>query len=156
MKKSDIYLLDEIAGDSFYLKQLKIFQSDLVFDVNSRYVGYLYMNIRRLHGVAIVTHLRNNRIRSWNIPIQYRDGNLLSFEEVSAVAQQHAAPSNFNVTSRQRIGDIHHPMFFFFYLNKDSNQSDATGRSITVDRLDGHIWTDEEMEEYNYDYNNLI
>lgn len=150
MKNCDIYLLDEIAGDSFYLNQLKIFQRDLVFDLNSTYVGYLHMNIRRLTGVAIVTHLRNNRIRSWNIPVKYRDQDLLSFEEVSALAQQYATPSGSNVTSRQRIGDIHHPMFFCYYLN------DATGGGITVDRLDGHIWTAEEMEEYGYDYNNLL
>ncbi|MFZ6640889.1 hypothetical protein ACO0LL_14170 [Undibacterium sp. TC4M20W] len=156
MKNCDIYLLDKIAGDSFYLNQLKIFQSDLVFDVNSTYVGYLHMNIRRLTGVAIVTHLRNNRVRSWNIPVKYRDQDLLSFEEVNALAQQYATPLGMNVTSRQRIGDIHYPMFLSYYLNNESNQSDSTGGSITVDRLDGHIWTAEEMEEYFYDYNNLI
>ncbi len=37
-----------------------------------------------------------------------------------------------------------------------NDRSDRVGGYVMVDRLDGHIWTCEEYENYMYDYNNVF
>ncbi|MBC3917478.1 hypothetical protein H8L32_08340 [Undibacterium sp. CY18W] len=156
-KICDIYLLEDISGSSGLLKQLKIFEPKLLFEEDQFYCGFLGLNVNRIVGVAIVTHLRNNRIKSVNVPVEYRDKNLMSEAEAEAVAREHAGNRDVAVRSMARKEVVTNPMYWCFQLEAPGSATAMEGGGIvTVDRLDGHIWQIGETEEYMYDYNNVL
>lgn len=57
--------------------------------------------------------------------------------------------------SKSRFRGMDSPVVWRFPLINLRGE-ESTGAGMSVDKLDGHIWTMEEMEEYEYDFNGLI
>ncbi|WP_124459409.1 hypothetical protein [Variovorax sp. KBW07] len=129
----------------------------VVIDENRYYKGFLGYGIDRLLGVALVTSFRRDGIDALNVPVGYRDGNLLTPEEmVDRVKGQLTKGSE--LLPAKIDENLLHPMKVIFKTNAPEFlivNGEGGGR-IVVDRLDGHIWSDYEQAEYAYDYNNLL
>ncbi|MDN7736201.1 MULTISPECIES: hypothetical protein [Burkholderia] len=48
------------------------------------------------------------------------------------------------------------PLYYLFRQSSAVGGEEKVGGAILVDRLDGHVWSYEEYEEYMYDYNNVM
>ena len=46
------------------------------------------------------------------------------------------------------------PLYWAYRIINDIQE--RVGGMVYIDKLDGHIWTIEEYEEYFYDYNNIL
>ncbi|MFX1682668.1 hypothetical protein PV762_25925 [Mitsuaria sp. CC2] len=144
----DIFLVGPLRGDSVLLRQLRIFQSGFSPDPNKEYSGYLGLNIGRLKGVAIVTHFRSNGVTAFNIPVKYRDLPRVPLSQILDQSQSEQL-----VEDRRTLSQ--NPMFYILRSEKPGSL-DEGGGLITMDALDGHRWSGEELDEYMYDFNNLI
>ncbi|MDQ1835534.1 hypothetical protein [Massilia scottii] len=153
----DILLLDELAGSSKLLKQLRIFSPTTIFEDGKVYSGFLNLELKRIKAVAILTHFRNNGIRCLNIPIKYK-GGLLSEAEARKLAEKHLEGRAEIIDSVKRPGKVVNPMFWKFISNEAPSEPGIFegGGNVIVDALDGHIWDAEELEEFSYDYLNAL
>ena len=153
----DILLLDELAGSSKLLQQLKIFSPSTTFDENRVYLGFLGLELKRIQAVVILMHFRNNGVRSLNIPIKYK-GRLLTEEEARESAERSLLGSGKIIGSMKRPGKVRNPMFWNFVWDQPNSGHGICegGGNMVVDALDGHIWSADELEEFSYDYLNAI
>lgn len=151
----DLYLLDAVPGSSSLLQRLHIFDPAARFDRSQTYVGYLGLNLKRITVVAILTHFRTNGVRGLNIPVRYRT-DLMPAEEARLYADIHMEERGGRVMGPRRSVN---PMLWHFQVHDPAESSlepREGGGNMTVDALDGHIWTADESIEYGYDYNNLL
>lgn len=70
------------------------------------------------------------------------------------VARKEALRLGADVSDGQVENHEPNPLYWRFAMAND--RSDRVGGYVMVDRLDGHIWTCEEYENYMYDYNNVF
>lgn len=144
----DIFLVSSLQGDSVLLRQLKIFQPNFSPEHGRDYQGFLGLSIPRLKAVAVVTHLRKSGTAAFSVPTKYRDSRRLSVEEAQVLAKAKVLAVVGNVPSKN-------PMFYVFQSAAKSSPEEGGGM-VTIDALDGHKWTGDEMAEYMYDFNNVI
>ncbi|WP_345304559.1 hypothetical protein [Lysobacter hankyongensis] len=132
------------------LKQLRVFDPEFIIDEGREYSGFLGLNLKRINGVSVVTQFRKNGVPAFSVPISYRDS-----PRISEVDAMRAA----GLFGSMEIGQSKNmnPMFFVFRVhNKNGELKDEGGGLIVIDSLDGHVWRDDEMVEYMYDFNNVI
>lgn len=156
MNLCDIYLMKEtLGGDIFPPGRPAV--KGVVIDKNRYYKGFLGYSIDRLLGVALVTSFRRGGIDALNVPVKYRDGNLLTIEEVAAKVREQLSKGS-EVLPVEVDVDLLHPMRIVFKTNASEFAiiNGEGGGKVIGDRLDGHLWSDCEQAEYAYDYNNLL
>lgn len=146
----DIFLLQELEGTSKLLQFLKILSPNTDFDVNRKYKGYLGFELKRLKAVSIVVFLRNNGVRCLNIPVRYKS-DLISRAEARLHAEKYLGGNGTLIEGGMSAVD---PMFWHFSFSQPG--MDEGGGNLVVDALDGHIWDSDELEEFFYDYMNLL
>ncbi|WP_434701887.1 hypothetical protein [Pseudomonas sp. D1-36] len=150
-KKCDLYLCSEV--DVSQIAMLSLFDKSLLLKEGTVRSGYLSVNIDRVKLVAIVSDLRRQNISCFSDPIEYRDSNL-SFEAAFEVAKKSAIEQN---AIAGRLDQTRAPpLFWSFSLASVSSSEKKAGGVLMIDRLDGHIWSPEEYEEYMYDYNKVF
>lgn len=163
----DIFLPVELKGEFQPLREVSIFNPSLSFSENQNYSGFIGANLHRIKAVAVVTRFSSFGIQVFNVPAAYRDNKLLSEVEAYEIAKKHlikkkthvliSLERNKQLLTREGDTSLPNPMFWCFLLEACRNQPPVEGMaSINVDRLDGHIWSEDEMAEYQYDYNNII
>ncbi|MDM5182214.1 hypothetical protein PO883_34155 [Massilia sp. DJPM01] len=146
----DVFLLDELDGSSKLLQPLKIFAPEIEFDHNNKYTGFLGLELKRLKAVSIIVHFRKNGVRSLNIPVKYKS-NLISRAEARTYAEKYLEGKGTIIDSTTSACD---PMFWHFAFSRPDLYEG--GGNLVVDALDGHVWTSDELEEFCYDYLNLL
>lgn len=150
-RKCDLYLCAEV--DVSQIEMLSLFDKSLLLKEGTVRSGYLSVNIDRVKLVAIVSALRRQNIPCFSAPVEYRDSNL-SFETAFEIAKKSAVEQSAIVGRLDQTRSP--PLFWSFSLASVSSSEKKTGGIFMVDRLDGHIWSLEEYEEYMYDYNNVF
>ena len=85
------------------------------------------------------------------IPARYRSASL-SITEAAMRAAEAARPAGGRARSELPRLHADHPMFFTFLVPAAEGDGPATGLAagllIKVDKCDGHIWSDQEADEY--------
>jgi hypothetical protein len=79
----------------------------------------------------------------------------LSVEQAFKLAKEHAKSIEQSVVSESPLSVNSPPVFWQFNLN-DQSGDEKVGGIAMVDRLDGHIWSIKEREEYMHDYNSIF
>lgn len=80
-KYCDIFLPDRIKGALLLLSMSPDIKK-LRINKDAEYSGFLGLSLPRLQGVALVVELRRSGVSSFNVPVEYRDGKLLTDEEI--------------------------------------------------------------------------
>jgi hypothetical protein len=150
-KKCDLYLCAEVNVSQ--IKMLRLFDKSLILEEGTVHSGYLSVNIDRVKLVAVVSDFRRRNIPCFSVPIDYRN-SAISFEAAFEVAKKYAAEQGAVVGKIDQV--LCPPLFWSFSLVSVESSEKKTGGLLMVDRLDGHVWSFEEYEEYMYDYNNIF
>jgi hypothetical protein len=151
-KICDLYLCDSIKSDR--LRFIRLFAREFSFDPDVFYRGYLRINVDRVKLVSVISELRKGGIKCFSVPVEYRDRDVISVDEAFALASEYAHSLNLSITPRSGEQPCEIPLFWSFNLTGDENEK--VGGIVMVDRMDGHIWKNDEYEEYMYDYNNVF
>lgn len=152
-KKCDLYFFDGVKSDR--LKFIELFDKNFVYNNQKSYVGFLHANVDRVKLVSVVTDLRRNGIACFSVPVAYRDHETISMETALDLAIERAKTFGASATTSTRHEKAP-PVFWAFDLMPEETADEKSGGVVMIDRLDGHIWTDSEYEEYLYDYNNVL
>jgi hypothetical protein len=153
-KKCDLYLCDSVRSER--LRFIQLYDKNFSYDDEKTYMGYLGVDVDRIKLVSVISDFRMHKINCFSVPIEYRDRKNISAKHALSLANDYAknlGASAFGpVMSESRCS----PVFWIFALKYDSTAEEKAGGVVMIDRLDGHVWTDTESEEYMYDYNNLF
>ncbi|MEO7888246.1 MAG: hypothetical protein ABIR76_16070 [Polaromonas sp.] len=152
-RKCDLYFYDAVKSDR--LKFIELFDKNFVFDSEKVYVGFLHASADRVKLVSVVSDLRRNGIVCFSVPIAYREQKTISMEIAFDLAIEYAKTVGATVAVSIRHQRIP-PVFWAFDLVPENNEEEKSGGVVMIDRLDGHVWTSSEYEEYLYDYNNVL
>lgn len=148
---SDIYLPEKIYGEKL-IKFTKMHGVCADVNVDKYYSGYLGLNLKRLIGLMMVMRLQDAGIGAFNVPIKYRDFPHISIDEAKIIAER----VDFGDGRRAiytSLGDSH-PLYWVFGLANGDGA--IAGGAVHVDRVDGRVWTNDEIQEYAHDYNNAF
>lgn len=153
-KKTDLYLCDSVRSER--LKFIKIFDKEFLYDADKSYVGYLGINVDRVKLVSVVSDLRKHRIVCFSAPIDYRDRENISPNHALNLANDFAKTIGASALDGVQFQLKCPPVYWTFGLKYENPAEEKIGGVVMIDRLDGHVWSDLENEEYMYDYNNLL
>lgn len=153
-KKCDLYLFEPVKSGC--LRFIEMFDKDFRFDDQKSYVGFLHANVDRVKLVAVVSDLRSRGIDSVSVPVEYRDRESISQEHAFDLANAYARSISAIALDPRKSNSKSSPMYWTFDLNYDFSVDERANGAVMIDRLDGHIWTLGEYEEYMYDYNNVL
>ena len=150
MKICDIYINGESKSPN--LRFIGLFDKSFSYSADHPYHGFLGVNVGRVKLVPVVSDLRKAGVACFSVPVEYRDNAGIDAVRAKALAEKHADSLGLAISeSGPRQG--YAPLFWAFNV---SGSDDRAGGIVIIDRLDGHIWTTSEYEEYMYDYNNVF
>ena len=147
----DLYF-PKVLDDYSPLQYLHLYQPDFIYDPKQHNVGYLNVNVRRIALVNFVIEFRKRKMQIYNVPTQYRDHKNLTQNEAFEFALTQIDLDKYQM-SKTNVTDS--PVIWYFPLILLTSD-EKVGAGICVDKLDGHIWTMQEIEIYNYDFNSII
>lgn len=151
MKICDLYIQGESNSPS--LKFIGLFDKSFCYSADRTYGGFMNVNVGRVKLVSVVSELRKAGVACFSVPIEYRDSAGIDAVVAKAIAKKHAESIGCAISeSDHRQG--YAPLFWAFDIS--AHDDDRVGGVVIVDRLDGHIWSTAEYEEYMYDYNNIF
>lgn len=152
-KICDLYL--PVESRSVDIRFLKLFDAGFSYDSERVYSGFMNVNVSRVKLVSVVSELRKKGILSFSVPVEYRDGEVVDVREAMEIAEGYAKSIGCLIGGASpRSG--YAPLFWAFDIASKLGGADKVGGVVMVDRLDGHVWTMTEYEEYMYDYNNVL
>lgn len=153
----DVYLSDNVAGSNTCLQLLPKLIEGVAISSDTQYQGFLGLKINRIKAVSLVILFRKQNIRAFSAPIHYRENAALPYGQAMEVAAASIDKSEFSLGDHLINADF--PVYWAFPLTRISakNAYEISGnRYVYVDKIDGRLWSLAEVEEYNYDYNNII
>lgn len=150
--KCDIYIPTPTLAPE--LKYARLFDKSFAYDQNCKYFGYVGLELPRLRAVFIVTQFRARGVFALAVPLKYKSSTV-SIEQARELAVTYANSKQCGVSSGEGPLDAHSPLYWCFAVTYYGND-DRVGGKILIDRFDGHVWSLEELEEYMYDYNNVL
>ncbi len=153
-KKCDLYLCESVKTDR--LKLLKVFDKEFLYVPDKAYVGYLGVNVDRIKLVSVVSDLRKHNIVAFSAPVEYRDGAKLPLEQARGLAIEYAKSVRASAVESAMLKSKCPPVYWIFDLLYHSTEQEKVGGVVMIDRIDGHVWTGSENEEYMYDFNNMM
>ena len=153
-RKCDLYICESVKNDR--LRFIGLFDYTFRYQEESAYVGFLGVGIGRIKAVSIVSDLRGHGVSCFSVPIEYRDAAHWSVEMALDKAESHAESIKASIAPVEKMSQRYPPLYWMFHLLNNEGEGGRSGGVVMVDRIDGHIWSKSEYEEYMYDYNNII
>jgi len=153
-KKADLYICKATQSERF--RFIQIFEKNFSYEVGKLYFGYLGINVDRVKMISVITDFRIHKIACFGVPIEYRDQKNISESHAFDIAEKYAAKINALAFKRPLAQSESPPVYWKFGLNEKDTIEEKAGGIVMIDRLDGHVWTAAENEEYMYDYNNIF
>ena len=153
-KKCDLYLCESVRSER--LKFIQLYDKEFFYNAEKSYMGYLGVNVDRVKMVSVISDLRTHKIDCFSVPVEYRDRENISAKRAFSVANDYAKNLGASVFDEMRFQSRCPPVYWIFGLKYDITTEGKVGGVVMIDRLDGHVWTDAENEEYMYDYNNVL
>lgn len=151
-KRCDLYFSEPVTTDR--RKLVGLYDKSFAYAPGKTYVGFLQVNVNRVKLVAVVTDLRKHGIKCFSVPVEYRDRENVSMSKALFLANEHAKSLKASAGSAPR-GSCP-PVIWCFDLQYEDRSGERSGAVAMIDRIDGHVWTYSEYEEYMYDYNNVL
>ncbi|VWD33747.1 hypothetical protein BCO18442_04844 [Burkholderia contaminans] len=152
-KICDLYLpVESMSVDIMFLR---LFDSGFSYDAERSYSGFMNVNVSRVKLVSVVSDLRKKGVLSFSVPVEYRDGKVVDVREAMEIAEGYAKSSGCLIAGASPRSEFA-PLFWVFDIVSKEGGADKVGGVVMVDKLDGHVWTMAEYEEYMYDYNNVF
>ncbi|MGO3385339.1 hypothetical protein GJV03_14795 [Acinetobacter sp. RIT698] len=148
-KICDLFVPHLIVHDE--LKFLSIFDKDFNYKPESVYEGFVNVNVKRIKLITFVVEFKKRGIECYNVPIEYRDNKNISEGDGIFYARNYANKKNYDINFMFKLSS---PLYWGFEITNDPEEK--VGGVIYVDKVDGHIWSLDEYEEYHYDYNNCL
>lgn len=149
----DVYLPNEVKGE---LLAKCVLERHVGFDIEIEkfYVGYCGFNVKRLIGLMAVMRLKDiAKTDALNVPILYRDCPHIGLDEARLIAAKidygDGRKASYDESPFLRYP---HPLYWAFSLT--GGDGSVAGGSVYVDRVDGHVWSSNELDEYSHDFNN--
>jgi hypothetical protein len=152
LQTCDLYI-PHVLDDYSPLEYLHIFEPNFIYEPEKSYQGYLNVNVRRIVLVNFIVEFRKRKMQIYNVPTQYRDHKNLSIDQAFEYALKKIDLEKYHITNTSIMG-MDSPVVWHFPLSHLLEEKAGVG--ISVDKLNGHIWTMDEIEEYGYDFNNLL
>lgn len=151
-KLCDLFLCEPAAADR--LGPIRLFDRGFLYSPEKQYLGYLHINIYRVKLVPIVSDIRKGGTACFSVPIEYRDRKNVPIEHAIVLASDYAKTINASIakTANSKCP----PIYWSFDLLWSNPEDERAGGAVMIDKLDGHVWTSGEYEEYMYDYNNIF
>ena len=146
----DIYINGEINRN--YLKFLEVLDSRFSYKKDILYSGYLGVSIHRVKLIPIIKMMQDEKILAWSVPIEYRDRPNISKDDAIHIAAKYIREKCLTIPGNKLECVIFDPLRWIFNIS----DGERIGGSISIDRLDGHVWTLDESDIYAYDYNNMF
>lgn len=137
------------------LRFIGLFDKDFKFQEDKLYNGYVGTAIHRVKLIPMINSLRRSGIEVYSVPIDYRERASISKSEAFKIAEAHAQKSNMQASFDLPPGAKEPPLFWIFPLRSLTGE-ERIGGTVVIDRIDGHRWTLDELDQYMYDYNNLF
>ncbi|MDH6590522.1 hypothetical protein M2165_000411 [Variovorax sp. TBS-050B] len=153
-KQADLYICEPVRSER--LKFIALFDGSFSYDAEKCYSGYLGLNAGRVKLISIVSDLRAHNVDCFGVPIEYRDLENIPMSQALEFAKEHAAGVGASVFEISKFQSRDPPVYWKFGLNQINGFEEKAGGIVMIDRLDGHVWTNDENEEYMYDYNNIF
>lgn len=153
-KKCDVYLCARTHGG--FLKAIKLFDKNFPLNVDVDYVGYLKVNIDRIKLISIIVDLRARNIACFSVPIEYRESASVSLENARERAVEYGRSIGAQGVSLAVSQTGSPPLYWVFDLLGNEGDAGRAGGVVMVDKIDGHVWTRLEYEEYMYDFNGIL
>ncbi|MDY4282990.1 hypothetical protein [Xanthomonas sp. LF06-19] len=147
----DLFSFEVVTSER--LKLIGIYDKDFRYKEGG-FQGYFGVKIERINLVRILIDLRSLGINCFSVPHCYKEKRLLGKSECLRFAKKYASSIGASVAEEGILLSPGLPLYQTFNI-VDSCQEKAGG-VVRVDRLDGHIWTLLEFEEYMYDFNGLL
>lgn len=137
------------------LRYLSLYDKNFSSEAGGGGCGYLGVNVERIKLVSFVVELRSKGIEAFNVPVVYRDTPNIGREEAFHLANDHAAlEGRCVVYESARILDGGSPLYWVFSMVGGGEE--RAGGVVYIDKLDGHVWSLVEYEEYMHDYCGLL
>lgn len=152
-KICDLYL--PVESMSVDIRFLRIFDSGFSYDAGRSYSGFMNVNVSRVKLVSVVSELRKKGVLSFSVPVEYRDGKVVDDREAMEIAEGCAKSIGCLIAGASPRSEFA-PLFWAFDIACEEGCAEKVGGVVMVDKLDGHVWTMAEYEEYMYDYNNVF
>lgn len=153
-KQADLYLCESVRSER--LKFIHIFDRNFSYDAEKYYSGYLGINVGRVKLISVISDLRAHKVDCFGVPIEYRDFENISMSRAFDFAKKYASGAGASVFEISQPQSKCPPVYWRFGLNQENGIEEKAGGIVMIDRLDGHVWTDAENDEYMYDYNNIF
>ena len=148
----DLFLPD--ATRSKNLKFLKLLDKHFIYEKGKKYSGYVGICVNRIRLIPQIHLLREEGIRSYSVPINYKNSVQISKEEAFAIAAKDIDETQGYLVMDDAFLPNNIPLVWLFsFINQNK---EIIGGKVIVDRMDGHIWTADEYDKYMYDYNNIF
>lgn len=154
MQEVDLYICTAAQSERF--RFIRVFDKNFYYEADKIYVGFLGINVNRIKLISVISDLRAHRIDCFGVPVEYRDRENISMSRALDFAKIHANGIGASVLEEAQPPSKCPPVYWKFSLISKNSTEEKAGGLVMVDRIDGHVWTDAENEEYMYDYNNVF
>lgn len=135
------------------IRLLSLLDKRFSYKDNFEYSGYMGVCVNRVKLVPLVSLLRREGGGVYSVPVDYRDGLLLPKNDALVIASRYGEENGLKIISGDS-GVSSNPLVWGF--SSVCLSEEKAGGVVMVDKLDGHIWTLDELDVYMYDYNNLF
>lgn len=144
----DLYLKQRVCSKK--LKYLSLFDKAFSSEKVDYDFGYLGVNVERIRLVVFVVELRAAGVDALSVPVVYRDSQKISREDGFRLANDYAGLQGRGVASKDvRVVDDS-PLFWVFTMV--GGLEEKSGGVVRIDKVDGHVWSAIEYDEYMHDY----
>ncbi|GAB7530442.1 hypothetical protein PS3A_28530 [Pseudomonas sp. 3A(2025)] len=149
--RCDLYSTEVITSPT--LRFLKLYDDTVDYLQVLNRSGYCGVSIERINMLRLIVDLRRDGFNASSIPVCYKSASLLTRQACFALAENYASSQGFSILA-DVFQKLEIPIYHTFSIIQRSEEK--AGGIVRVDRLDGHIWTMLEFEEYMHDYNGVL
>ncbi|WP_221927951.1 hypothetical protein, partial [Xanthomonas graminis] len=150
--KCDAFSFEAVKSDK--IRFLRIYDKSFNYKKSGSYEGYFGVEIDRINLVRILIDLQSDGLRCFSVPLCYKENRLLNESECLLFAKKYASSIGVKISEERGLVSLDLPLYHTFTII-DGCQERAGG-IVRIDKLDGHVWTLLEFEEYMYDFNGLL
>lgn len=135
------------------LRYINILDKSFLYQTDAIYSGYLGVSVNRVKLIPLINLLKKQGVSVYSVPLNYKEASQISKEKAFKIAGNHASLHGLKVCFDSSMRQNDNPLIWVFDVI--SLAEEKAGGVVMIDRLDGHVWSLDDLETYMYDYNNV-